>query len=95
MLPRPLLPLHTRLHQHRKTTTSGEEAAGPRQITTLIGGFGGDNCLLFVIIDVYLQDRNTDVTTPEQRNFTEGIFLIRKRKPAFLWTLFHCFDVLV
>lgn len=87
MLPHPALPLHTRLHQHRKTATSGEEAAGSDRSSLSSGDFGE-------ITDVYLQDRNTDVTTPEQRNFTEGTFLIRKRKVAFLWTLLLFYDVL-
>lgn len=34
-LPRPALPLGTRLHHRRKTATSGEEAAGHPQITNV------------------------------------------------------------
>lgn len=70
IFPWPVLPLSTRLlHQHRKMGTSGEEAACHRQIINVLGGFYWDKC------DFISQDRNTNITRPEKRTFTEGIFI--------------------
>lgn len=81
MPPCPALPLGTHLHQHRKTTISGEEAALHRSSMSSAE---------FTEIIVISCLRTESPTSPDLRNrpSQKVCLIIKKRKAELHWTLF-------